>query len=450
MSTNWASLRTWYGLSKPYNFAMVLPLLTHQLFLFATLAWTVYQIAFGGLVTIGTDRFYFLLYLILLFVTGALLSAIPKVSFGIFILATIEISLGSLASDLQPPNTFANPKDLRFVYHPLLHLSPRPNWKQTIRYDGRNRWLSESSTYELDGTYDKEFTFTHNSLGLRGKDLTDADLQRPLIFLYGGSTTYDWSVTQGSTWAEQLQSRLDGGFTVLNFGVPGHATDEHLVHTAFYQDVVAKRAVCAIYYVGWNDIQKLRGGNLDPAVGWQWSLRSAIRNQEPWMAKYSPLVRLAHTVLHSGVDSSPEPPPAHRSGTADITNARMEQMFSERVAAIIAINGSRHIRSVFIGQVLNWSMIEPIQLSPSIFGSLPGREFLSVLDRFNGVLRTTAKTRGAAYIDAEMREFGMDDFADVGHFSSAGSKKFAKNIADSVRAACQEVEMGEAHTEIRK
>jgi len=94
----------------------------------------------------------------------------------------------------------------------------------------------------------KVLTFSHNSLGLRGKKLTPDDLHKNLIFVYGGSTTYDVGVSEGDTWVEHLQSDLNNKYTVVNFGVVGQSTEEHLIETAFYTGIVGKKPVCSIYY----------------------------------------------------------------------------------------------------------------------------------------------------------------------------------------------------------
>lgn len=449
MLTSRTSVSERYGLSKPYNFRVAIPFLLNLFGLSAVLTATVCLIAIGHFVTIGTTRFYFVVYLVVFFAVGALLSIAPKISVGIFIWTTIEIGLGlssmRLASAgigvmLIPDNIFDMPKDERFIYHALLQRVPRPNWQQTILYDGRNKNLLSWGAFTTDGFFDSEFKFTHNSIGLRGPELRAVDLQRPLIFLYGGSTTYDYTVTQGETWAEQLQKKLEGQFTILNFGVPGHSSAEHLVHTAFYQGIVNKYPVCAVYYVGWNDIQSAYVKGLDSAYANYHALRLAIRKDAPWVTKYSPAMRLAYKAIRSRADSIPEAEPAYGIISRGASDPHLEKLFIEHVTTIIAINDSRRIRSVFIGQLMNRDLLYSLPRSAdySAFGFDAGADVWSFQERFNTTLKRTAESKGALYIDAGIEEFTNSDFTDSGHFSAAGSKKFAAQIFDTVRADCGE------------
>ena len=86
-----------------------------------------------------------------------------------------------------------------------------------------------------------------------------------LIFVYGGSTTYDTSVSQGHTWVERLNAKLGPPYELFNLGVPGYSTAEHVIQTAFYSDIDGVYPSCAVYYIGWNDIRNANLANLDRA-----------------------------------------------------------------------------------------------------------------------------------------------------------------------------------------
>src|SRR5262249_17249443 len=186
---------------------------------------------------------------------AAALSKVRFFSYAILLWCIIELSLAAGSSDLRPQNevTEIDPDDYAFVYHPLLQLVPRPNWQYKNHVDLRGR-EAEAKTGGVDMTslQGKELDFSHNSLGLRGKELTADDLRKDLIFVYGGSTTYDVGVTQGETWVDHLQSDLNNKYTVVNFGVVGHSTEEHLIDTAFYQSMVPKKPASALYYLSLN------------------------------------------------------------------------------------------------------------------------------------------------------------------------------------------------------
>ena len=97
-----------------------------------------------------------------------------------------------------------------------------------------------------------------------------ASTDRSVVATFGGSTTYDIGAGEGDTWSDRLAAALDQGegkgrFFVVNHGVPGYTTVEHLIQTAFYQTKFGKTPRCAIYYVGWNDLRNAHIADLDPA-----------------------------------------------------------------------------------------------------------------------------------------------------------------------------------------
>jgi hypothetical protein len=281
--------------------------------------------------------------------------------------------------------------------------------------------------------FDQEFYYIHNSLGLRGANLTPYDLGKPLIFLYGGSTTYDYLVTQGDTWPERLQRELNNKFTTLNFGAPGHSTTEHLIHTAFYQGIIGKKPVCAAYYVGWNDISKAYIKNLDPAyVG----VYPSTLSRQPQLTRYSPLLRVIYAAIQRAL-GIPNAPNLYQATPGTGTDPRLEDLFVEHVKTIAAINDSRGIRTIFIGQMFNRDLLRTLP-------ELPGRWLPLVKDkdiwplqqRYNSILEQASNSSSAKYIDPGIDNFTVSDFADIGHFSSAGSKKFAKLVASDIDRYC--------------
>lgn len=75
-------------------------------------------------------------------------------------------------------------------------------------------------------------TYSHNEHGYRGAPLT-FDGHKTRIAAIGGSTVYGTHVEDGETWPAQLAGELGERFEILNLGIPGHGTTEHVVLTAF-------------------------------------------------------------------------------------------------------------------------------------------------------------------------------------------------------------------------
>ena len=196
MRMSWIKLKTHYGFTRPYNFELVIPII-FRLFLIFLLALLFLVAYLGSHLQVGTAKFYSFIYLFLLLFTAISLSRLKRVSYLLTLWVVIEISLAIVskvlsnhgyASNVSPENKPIS-EPARFIYHPLLMGIPTPDFK--------------SKNLENKGV-----RIMHNSYGLRGKDLSVKDLDRTLVFVYGGSTTYDIGVNQGKTWPEELEKNL--------------------------------------------------------------------------------------------------------------------------------------------------------------------------------------------------------------------------------------------------
>jgi hypothetical protein len=323
--------------------------------------------------------------------------------------------------------------DFGFDYHPLLQAVPKPNYQFKDQfYRGKGAASDAVANWDyLDG---RELVFFHNSFGLRGVEPTAGDLEKDMIFVYGGSTTYDDTVTQGKTWPEQLQTDLKGKYTVMNFGVRMYTTTENLIQTVFYQEIGGKRPVCAVYYEGFNDLINARVDNVDRAYADSYLVQKfsqlLVRKPEIWAAKYSPFLRLINQLLKNRFDSIPESNFTRMTFTG--SNARLEQIYAEHVESIVAINKSRGIKTIFVGQMLDKDKYKEIA---TIYPE--AASFWTHQARLNLTLRTAAISVGAKYVDPGIENFSSSDFSDSVHFTLSGSRKFSSLIAKDVYSYCQ-------------
>jgi hypothetical protein len=454
---SWTDAAKYYGLRAPYNFRVAIPLILGASALLAVLLVCVFMFSTSSL-SLGTERFYFFTYIIVLLCAAATLSRVTFLSAGILIWCTLELGLAISSSLLTRsgigplfPEDYFTPKGVNSTEHPtmfhlLLQRVPKPNWKGyslVHALDERNKDKGPLKNWPIKwaAVEGKDFTFSHNSLGFRGAELTEDDFNRDIIFVYGGSSTYDVAVTQGETWVERLQLELNNEFSVLNFGVSTHSTTEHLIQTAFYQNVVPKKPVCALYYVGWNDLWHAHIDNFDAAYVDYHGPLIAIRRPDLYFSRYSPALRLATIGLKARFDTVPQPRVLLENKPISGPDQRLEQVFYEHVSTISAINISRDIRPVFIGQILNR---EFYKLAPKDRNALAhfvnNEDTWPLQERLNLVLKNAAIASGAKYIDAGIEHFTGDDFVDQGHFVAAGSSKFAKLISKEVGNSCRRIE----------
>jgi hypothetical protein len=392
---------------------------------------------FGKSLSFWTARFYFYSYIAALLLVAAMLSKARIFSSLILCWCLIELSL-AFNSALYPRNIVkrTNSDDLAFIYHPLLQLVPRPNYHYDYRLNPKNSGeKAKAGGIDIAALQGLEVAFDHNSIGFRGKELTPEDLRKPLIFLYGGSTTYDSSVTQGETWAEHLQADLDNKVTVLNLGVVAHSTEEHVIETAFYQDIVRKKPVCAIYYEGWNDVINVHLDNLDPAYANYHVLTTAVRRSDISLASYSPLLLFTNDMLKFRFDTVPKVPKILGRPPVTGSDPRLEAIFAEHLKTIAGINNSRAVKTIFIGQIIN----KDYPQGPNVWAPLIEKGgFPPLIERFNAVMKqTVASLPGTIYIDAGNQDFEHHDFVDYAHFTIAGARKFASHISKRVDDFCQ-------------
>jgi len=445
MSKSWTGPWRYYGLKQPFDFKVAIPFLLNAIGLLMVIAISAVLFANGGLL-VGTERFFFFCYIAAMLVIAIALSRITVVSTTIFLWCATELllafgssALGSygIGQSLLPKNWFRQAEDPRFVYHPILGLTPKPSWHGNFHWDARNKRLYDEFGWPTSPEFYSGAVFHHNSLGLRGRDLSAEDLTKSLIFADGGSTTYDYNVSQGLTWVERLEATLKYRFTIVNFGAPWHSTSQHLIHTAFYHSLVGKRPVCAMYYVGWNDLLNLHRAPLDPTYANFLTLAMSVRRPELWPARYSPFADLVYIVAKRRLDTVPEIPRAHGNVRVVRSDARLERIFLEHIATIVAINNSRGVKTVFIGQMVNRYFLDRSPHAKSLSEYTENRYVWPLHERFNSILKIASASIGANYIDAGIENFQNGDFADPVHFSEAGSRKFAGLISEEVGRYCQ-------------
>jgi hypothetical protein len=239
-----------------------------------------------------------------------------------------------------------------------------------------------------------------------------------------------------------LNALLGKPYRLFNFGVPGYNTSEHVIQTAFYSDIGDVYPSCAIYYIGWNDIRNAYVANLDAGFAdFHVTQLSVYLNTRRAMhlATVSPILKLALKGIAYLIDTVPFARPKMDESEEGKSNAPLMAIFKRNVATITAINRSRDVKTIFVGQILNRRQIEDPNSNKKRHAWLPFLEttqLWTVQAQFNELLRANATSIGYSYIDADVDKFEASDFVDAGHFSRNGAEKFASRIADDVKRAC--------------
>ncbi len=163
---------------------------------------------------------------------------------------------------------------------------------------------------------------------------------------------------------------------VINHGVSGYTTSEHVIQTAFYQDSFGVPANCAVYYIGWNDHPECPRPRPRPGLCHQSSGRPDRRPRRPAYQRSRPL-GLADPVLPGKLAilafDTVRPPAPVRSDGGKGPDPALEKIYARNIATISAINRGRGIRTVWIGQVMNKAGLKDDQMEDGSRSSVTPR-----------------------------------------------------------------------------
>jgi len=284
----------------------------------------------------------------------------------------------------------------------------------------------------------------HNSLGLRGREITPRKPGMPRVVTLGGSTTYCTGVSEGETWPEELERRLDPAVQVVNLGVPGYTTVEHLIQTAL--NLSDLHPDVAIYYEGWNDllnahIENLRSDYSDFHGHAQYH---ALHLPEVWTGPDLAFLRLGKTFL-CRLGWVPEigyqaiHVRGHLSGEPD---DRALSLYRRNLGLIVALCRRQGIEPVFVPQVLN----APAFLGHAPFPGtwyVPNDGVMGLLADYNRTMEEVAGENQVPYAGEVLSaHWGPEDFVDKGHFSPSGNRRFAALLAPRLQGLVARVATG--------
>ena len=413
------------GLRRPYRFERAIPVVLALCLGFVVIAVAVRFAAIGELGAGGPRAFYFL-YLLLLLALAIAVVRWPPFAGALLVLALVDFAWGVGSWALQPvgspsllPAAIAEPE--RFRWHALLQAAPIPS---------------------LEITSPTGLSIRHSSEGTRGRDPAPGSLEgRTVVATFGGSTTYDIGAGEGDTWSDRLAEALgrDRAF-VVNHGVPGYSTVEHLIQTAFYQVKFGKLPRCAIYYVGWNDLRNAHIPHLDGGYA-DFHLPSQVdslkvRRIGGAHVTISPVLTMLARFASANADTVRYFTDPYGRDPVSGSDATLEALYERNIRAISAINRGRGVTTIWVGQLLNREELK----GDGRYGWLPlvrDRDLWPLQQRFNAILERTARSLGDVYIAISPEAFGVADFIDNGHFSVRGARRFAEHLAPAVREACR-------------
>ncbi|MGQ3298229.1 SGNH/GDSL hydrolase family protein [Reyranella sp.] len=379
-----------------------------------------------GELHVSGPRTEYFLYVAALLALVLVVARWPRLSGTLLVLACVEFAWGLGSWALAPPGSPsllppATAEPARFQWHPLLQAVPAPG-------------LAFTSATGL--------AIRHSSQGTRGRDPDPARLAGSgVVATFGGSATYDIGNGEGDTWPERLDEALRGdGLIVVNHGVPGYTTAEHVLQTAFYPDRFGKAPRCAVYFVGWNDLRNAHIPNLDAGYA-DFHMPSQVdslkvRRVGGSNVTISPLLTVLTRLVSAEVDTVRYAKDPYALPPVAGPDAAVAAIFERNIRSISALNRARGTPTIWVGQVVNAERLQ----GEGLYGWLPrvrDRDLPRLLKDSNALLERTARALGDTYVALPEEAFGPADFVDQGHFSAAGARRFAALLAPAVRQACR-------------
>ena len=254
-----------------------------------------------------------------------------------------------------------------------------------------------------------------------------------LVYVFGGSTTYDFGNADTATWPTQLSRLLGPEFAVENYGVPGFSSVENMTQSLFaFRDVAP---ACAVYYEGWNDVQLSHVKDLaDDYSNQEYPALVDLLALGPhpgFLQRNSVLVAYITSIFSARRQQLPGEGDWHQK------DLRLSELYQDNIRLIAAIGKSFGVRVVFIPQILNYARFTG-EDRPSGVPYIWAKDMKRLLGFMNADLASAAGQSQAYFLGAPLAENWEDgDFLDHGHFSRQGSMKFAMSIADDLRRICQ-------------
>lgn len=291
----------------------------------------------------------------------------------------------------------------RFEPHPLLVGVPRP------------------------GVYGP-FTHTRDRRRLTINEGKDTNARR--IFVFGGSTTYDAGVNDAETWSTQLSRRLGSAYVVENYGMDGFSSVEVLVSSLFaFRET---KPVCAVFYMGWNDLRSAHLTTLKPDYS-----DFHLPHQRGNLGLLTHLPIESYSVVVRMIVSLVRPPLARPQGKVSSDyDPRLAAIYLANMDLIVAVARHQGVTPIFVPQVID-HIRHSTDTGYGWVPLVPYRDVPKVLDRLNEDLRGLAARLDVPFIDAPLSiRWHADDFVDDGHFNAVGAVKFADALAGPIARHC--------------
>ncbi len=262
-------------------------------------------------------------------------------------------------------------------------------------------------------------TYRINSLGLRGEEVA-SHKTRGRILTLGNSCTFGWGVAYEDTYAQQLESLLNGAYEVVNCGVPGYSSFQG--RCFFANELARLQPDIILILFAWNDHWAAANHIADKDQQFPPGIVIAVQNFLSRFHSY----RFLKKLLLSGIEKEPDSlfdrmAPVYRVGPRD---------FQDNLREICRVARTKGITPILL--------TSPIPSLASYYHPGSKSPMHSFHEKYNQAVRELSATDTVDLVDLA-REFDRhaDLFDDAPndpiHFNAKGHLVAARLLAEHIQ-----------------
>jgi len=274
-------------------------------------------------------------------------------------------------------------------------------------------------------------SYTHNSEGFRNSEI-DHPKKKFRIIAMGGSTTYGTNVCDWETWPHYLDSLLPQEIEVLNFGVAGHSSIEHLIMASLL--IPEYKPDLVLLHCGLNDLRNLfikdlksdysdfHAPQLEGVLGFCYLNKlpriAIIRVSALFLQKIGFYPYCSYQKIEIVEDHS-----------KDNLNRALE-LYNRNLSNFCSILKNEEIALVMIPQILIRDAIEKDELKWWI-PFVDDDELPVMMSKYNACMKTVATSSNCLFADTLIKySWTKENFADASHLNAGGNLIFANILKD--------------------
>jgi hypothetical protein len=323
------------------------------------------------------------------------------------------------------------------------------NWVRNDSLNKLNIVRSKTIKFKIDHVYKSPSSiavYTRDKYGLRGSFPTPSDIS---ILTVGGSTTDQRYITDGQTWQDVLQRKIQnagGNIFVGNAGIDGQSTYGHIKNFEWwFNNIPGLKPKYIIFYIGINDLNLDKGRELI-SEGNKKSFRQIFREKSAlYYVGYTLYgiysAKIEHKAGHGYVDFNKVE--WTTSPLQNDYNALMHKRISDysyRLAVLISKTREFGSIPIIVTQPTRRyrfrnGSIEGVKETLDYGNAkINGIDYFHMITKMYEVTGEICKANNVIFIDmGKERIWDDDDYYDFSHMSPIGARKVGEYLFERIK-----------------